>query len=169
MIKGFLKSGGESARFMLAGAVTFIATLSIAIVNTIPRMIKEGEASDMLSDFKNTAFFQESIVEQIQETEGQYESREITSSEYTQKLEQILSDENAEAILKSTASPLSLSYENAQRVASGLNTANVILKSISVVGLGMIIAGGTADNKRLRKTKSEDKTIEREENKIIDI
>ena len=84
-------------------------------------------------------------------------------------MEQILSDENAEAILKSTASPLSLSYENAQRVASGLNTANVILKSISVVGLGMIIAGGTADNKRLRKTKSEDKTIEREENKIIDI
>ena len=155
MIKGFLKSGGKSARFMLAGAVTFIATLSIAIVNTIPRMIKEGEASDILSDFKNTAFFQESIVEQIQETEGQYESREITSSEYTQKLEQILSDENAEAIL--------------QRVASGLNTANVILKSISVVGLGMIIAGGTADNKHLRKTKSEDKTIEREENKIIDI
>lgn len=154
---------------MLAGAVTFIATLSIAIVNTIPRMIKEGEASDILSDFKNTAFFQESIVEQVQEAEGQYESREITSSEYTQKLEQILSDENAEAILKSTASPLSLSYENAQRVASGLNTANVILKSISVVGLGMIIAGGTADNKRVRKTKSEDKTIEREENKIIDI
>ena len=169
MIKGFLKSGGTSARFMLAGVVTFIATLSIAIVNTIPRMIKEGEASDILSDFKNTAFFQESIVEQVQEAEGQYESREITSSEYTQKLEQILSDENAEAILKSTASPLSLSYENVQRVASGLNTANVILKSISVVGLGMIIAGGTADNKRVRKTKSEDKTIEREENKIIDI
>ena len=75
---------------------------------------EEEKQSQMLNDFRSSDTFIQNIEEDYEQLNRQLNLRQIDDGEYFLKLNEMLSDENTEKILKSSSSPLKLNFENAE-------------------------------------------------------
>lgn len=105
----------NKVKVALCGSLLGIGYISGVVLFPVS-VVAYNNKDKTLSDFKTTDVYIESVESDQEELKEELISGEINSTEYNLKLNEILSDENAVTILKSSSSPLKLNYENFEKM-----------------------------------------------------
>lgn len=128
--------GDKAWEIAKVGALIVVVGGVLSIASGTVNFVKQSDERGLIDDFKSTTYYSQEIDRQQNENLQSYSDGEINYEEYQQNSQDILSDDNAVEILKSSESALKLEYNHIEDLQNTMFTA-------MISGLGVAIAGAT--------------------------
>ena len=128
--------GDKAWEIAKVGALIVVVGGVLSIASGTVNFVKQSDERGLIDDFKSTTYYSQEIDRQQNENLQSYSDGEINYEEYQQNSQDILSDDNAVEILKSSESELKLEYNHIEDLQNTMFTA-------MISGLGVVIAGAT--------------------------
>ena len=128
--------GDKAWKIAKVGALIVVVGGVLSIASGTVNFVKQSDERTLIDDFKSTTYYSQEIDRQQNENLQSYSDGEINYEEYQQNSQDILSDDNAVEILKSSESALKLEYNHIEDLQNTMFTA-------MISGLGVVIAGAT--------------------------
>ena len=128
--------GDKAWEIAKVGALIVVVGGVLSIASGTVNFVKQSDERTLIDDFKSTTYYSQEIDRQQNENLQSYSDGEINYEEYQQNSQDILLDDNAVEILKSSESALKLEYNHIEDLQNTMFTA-------TISGLGVAIAGAT--------------------------